>query len=286
MIRRPARPHAPGALARRVFRWGCDGVLWVARRRATTASETTATRSCLVLAPHPDDETLGCGALLSQRVRAGARVDVVVATDGRGSFASTTLTPDDLAAVRHDEVCGALRELGVDGGAVSFLGFEDGTLSRHRAELAAQVRAAIEWAGADDLIIPLPVDGHPDHRALALAALQGVRDAGARCRVLGYAVWLAKVDAWTGGRRGPGAAVDVAARLADVLVRLPTEVVVDPGAAHAKRRAVAWHRSQTTNLTGEPGWPSLGAEDLRRFVREDELFFVLDGAVTRSLSRR
>lgn len=262
-------------LGRTALRRGCDALLWVARRRATVATGEAATRSCLVFAPHPDDETLGCGALLSQRSAAGARVEIVVATDGRNSFRSEKLTPDELAAVRHDEVLAALAVLGVAPEQVTFLGFEDGSLAGEVEALTARVGEAIGRADIDDLVIPLAIDGHPDHRALASAVLEHVRVAGHGGRILGYPIWLAKLDAWTAGERGAGVVAGAASKLADVIARVPTELVTDRGATADKRRAMACHRSQISNLTGEPGWPMLGPADLSRFLRDDELYFVV-----------
>ena len=268
-------------LGRAALRGASDALLWAARRRATVASEEVATRSCLVLAPHPDDETLGCGALVARRARAGARIEIVIATDGRNSFPSNRLTPAELAAIRHDEVLAAVATLGVDPVRVGFLGFEDRSLAGHVDALIDRVGAVIDRADVDDLVVPLAIDGHPDHRALASAVGEHLRRVGHRGRVLAYPVWLGKQDAWTAGGHGMGVVPEVVSKLADVVARVPTELVVDRLAAGAKRRATACHRSQITNLTGEANWPTLGPADLRRFLREDELYFVVadDGTV-------
>ena len=71
------------------------------QRRAVDETLGAAGRSCLVLAPHPDDETLGVGALIARKRAAGTRVRVLVVTDGRGSHVSSVLDPDALAAVRR-----------------------------------------------------------------------------------------------------------------------------------------------------------------------------------------
>jgi LmbE family N-acetylglucosaminyl deacetylase len=49
--------------------------------RAEDFTSQTATRSCLVLAPHPEDETLDCGATVLRKLAAGATVHVVTAAD-------------------------------------------------------------------------------------------------------------------------------------------------------------------------------------------------------------
>jgi len=55
----------------------------IATARDVTAG--TSLRSMLVVAPHPDDETLGCGARIILSRRQGSRVKLLVATDGAGS---------------------------------------------------------------------------------------------------------------------------------------------------------------------------------------------------------
>jgi len=262
---------------RAALRRGADALLWVARRRATIVGEEASTRSCLVFAPHPDDETLGCGALVARRTRAGAQVHVVVATDGCNSFSSARLTPAELAAVRHHEVLAALATLGVDPEKVGFLGFEDGSLAEHLGALVERVGGVIDRVDADDLVVPFVVDGHPDHRALATAVREHLQRSDHRGRVLAYPVWLGQRDAWTAGRHGTSVLGEAMSRFADVVARVPTEIVVDPMAARAKRQAADCHRSQLTNLTGEPDWPTLRPRDLQRLLRDEEVYFVVRG---------
>src|SRR5271157_4034878 len=61
----------------------CEGLAVVGRplllARATDMTAQTTTRSCLILAPHPDDETLGCGATIMRKLSSGSSVQVVIA---------------------------------------------------------------------------------------------------------------------------------------------------------------------------------------------------------------
>ncbi len=98
----------------------------VGRARDITAD--SAARSALVLAPHPDDETIGCGATIARKVARGTPVHVVIATDS-----------DD--AGRRDECAEACRRLGLSPGALQFLGLPDGVLDAHPHELDAALRA-------------------------------------------------------------------------------------------------------------------------------------------------
>ena len=87
-------------------------------------------RSCLVVAPHPDDETIGCGATIARKRAAGTDTWVLVVTDGRHSHRSAQVRPLQLAALREEESRRACELLGVDPDQVRFGGFEEGTLGR------------------------------------------------------------------------------------------------------------------------------------------------------------
>ena len=78
---------------------------------AVAASVLLRGRPLLVLAPHPDDESLGCGALLAQAF-AGVGAHVACLTDGAASHPGSRLVPpDQLAAIRRAEVLDAVAPL-------------------------------------------------------------------------------------------------------------------------------------------------------------------------------
>ncbi len=92
----------------------------------------------LVIAPHPDDEALGCGGLIQQAVGRGAHVWVVVMTNGDGAEWSVLLGERDLrlspeafirlGRQRREESLEALRMLGVPAKQTDFLGFPNAGL--------------------------------------------------------------------------------------------------------------------------------------------------------------
>lgn len=93
-------------------------------------------RRLLVIAPHPDDETLGCGGVIARAARDGVPVAVVFVTQGDGSRATAAREfkrlqprPAQLIAMgrmRQEEARAALTALGVSGDALHFLGYPDG----------------------------------------------------------------------------------------------------------------------------------------------------------------
>ena len=123
----------------------------------------------VVVAAHPDDETLGAGGVLRALHAAGADVSLVVATDGEAAYPDLDASARArLAGVRRVELGAALRAQGLDGIAVEWLGLPDSGLDEHAGALRDALTPLL--AGADAYLAPWPGDPHPDHRAAGLAA--------------------------------------------------------------------------------------------------------------------
>ncbi|MBI3962272.1 MAG: PIG-L family deacetylase [Deinococcus sp.] len=99
-----------------------------------------ADQRILILAPHPDDEILGAGGLISRQIAQGAQVQVVLVTNGdgyryaiTGHFLHLQVPPADyrrLAYRRQQETLAALGTLGLDSSSVIFLGYPDRGVAR------------------------------------------------------------------------------------------------------------------------------------------------------------
>lgn len=99
------------------------------------ADPPSRSQRILVFAPHCDDETLGCGGMMSMAEKAGARVRVVLITNGDGfrfgvarTYRTIRVTPQKCISYAHrrqKETLAALRELGISSGNVVFLGYPD-----------------------------------------------------------------------------------------------------------------------------------------------------------------
>lgn len=209
----------------------------------------------VVVAAHPDDESLGAGGLIAEAACRGLPVDVVVATLGEASHpGSPTVTPERLADRRAEEVVMAVRRLAPQA-RVHLLRLPDGQLSDHVAAVRAAVTAHAT-AGCW-VLAPWAGDGHPDHSAAAAGAAAAALEVGATS--LEYPVW-----AWhwatPADPRVPWGQ----------LVRLPLE----DGVRERKRTALAAHRSQTEALSDQPGDEVLLAPGfVAHFDRPHELFF-------------
>jgi len=140
----------------------------------------------LVIAPHPDDEAIGCGGAVLNHVDAGDRVVVAVLTSGE--LGLKHLPREEAWRVREAESLAAASLLGTK--APHFLRLPDWGLE-HAVQAAASELAPIIAREQPELIyLPHEGDGHPDHRAcmaILRAALAG--RPGATPRLRAYELW-------------------------------------------------------------------------------------------------
>lgn len=128
----------------------------------------------LVLAPHPDDESIGCGGLL---LKFPGQCDVVVLTDGRYGGLSGQSEIDTIA-LRRLELGKAMIYVGVNN--YLFLEAEDGKLSENFAKFSN-----LDINGYDAIFVPAPGENHPDHSCVYEFLLRLKPQA----RIFTYEVW-------------------------------------------------------------------------------------------------
>jgi LmbE family N-acetylglucosaminyl deacetylase len=213
--------------------------IWSRTRRRAKPLRLPAVAT-LIVAPHPDDETLMAGGLIATQRARGIDVHVLAITDGEAAY--ETADRVELAAHRRTEQLAALGELGVGPDAVTRLGVPDGSAADHVDEIADAI-AAFDQVGL--VVAPWTGDHHCDHEAVGAAA----RAAVARTRgALIFGLF------WTWHRRTPD-------ELADEQF---IELELDADARRLRRLAIDCHRTQfeqdhetpqlTENLIGPLRW--------------------------------
>lgn len=168
-------------------------------------------RVAWVLAPHPDDDTFGCGGtILLKRLR-GLRVRIVYLTDGGASHPGhPSLSVEALACRRREEAVAAASVLGADPADLRFLHAADGTLKdlapneadRLVDELAADLNATVP----DEILLPGRADGSSEHEAAFRLVGRALRRLKTSPALLEFPVWawwspLRLVDPLLRGRR-------------------------------------------------------------------------------------
>jgi LmbE family N-acetylglucosaminyl deacetylase/SAM-dependent methyltransferase len=228
-----------------------------ARYRALHTLPRPGAGRVVVVAAHPDDETLGAGGLLAELAAAGRPGEVVVVTDGAASHpGSPTIGPAELRDRRAAEVRAAVAVLS-PGARVTLLGHPDGAVRDCRPSITADLRRILRDGPAPALVVaPWRGDGHRDHRVTGEICDELARELDVP--FVEYPIWL-----WHwGSPDDPRVPWDRlrALPLADRSVVL-------------KHRAVAEHRTQVRALSAAAAdLPPLHPSFVQGFDRDVEVY--------------
>ncbi len=131
----------------------------------------------LLLAPHPDDETIGCGGFL---LKYGAQCDVVLLTDGR--HGDSAVDPAEMAEIRKREFEDVMSRYAVK--SVRMMNFEDGKVIDRFKDFST-----LDFEKYDYVFMPHPMDMHKDHAAVSCLFKRLARTRPFGGRVVYYEIW-------------------------------------------------------------------------------------------------
>jgi LmbE family N-acetylglucosaminyl deacetylase len=192
----------------------------------------------LVVAPHPDDESLGCGGLVATLALTGTAFCFVFVTDGGASHPGSRAWPRKrLVACRRDEAVEALRRLNVEDANIIFLALLDAAMPARGSPVwdksVSQFADIITEFNPALALLPWRRDPHCDHRASWRLTRDSLRLANAHPEILEYPIWLDEFGEEDDRPRNDEA----------------RQVVFDIAAVlEAKRAAITAHLTQTTRL--------------------------------------
>lgn len=149
---------------------GKDGCGLTVDMTSLTYSDPPAAKRVLILAPHPDDETLGCGGTIALYALQGSDIRLIVISDAKKLSSDITGGNGNIIDIRRQEAIQASRILGI--GKVQFWDFPDGELSDFTADIWCKVDAFTREFLPDIVFAPSPIDHHKDHIAVAGMALK------------------------------------------------------------------------------------------------------------------
>jgi LmbE family N-acetylglucosaminyl deacetylase len=222
---------------------------------STDVTNDTARRPCLVVAPHPDDETLGAGATIMRKVDAGTPVHLVVVTDGSKSPIGD---PAEVSALRSSELRAACAVLGLSDGDVTRLPFVDAELEGTGDALVAAIAEVVARWRPVEVLVTGEDDPHDDHALVGVATRRAL--AGTEVRLFSYPIWQFDRPARLVGRLRRGGR---------------PELVRTGGYRDRKREAIAAYPSQLADRDDAP--EGLRPNFLRNFDGPYEVFFPLPG---------
>ncbi|HKV18950.1 MAG TPA: PIG-L family deacetylase [Mycobacterium sp.] len=173
--------------ARPLVEGGTPVEMWTRWGRRFPALTIEHCPALLLVAAHPDDETLGLGATAAALADRGVNVQVVAVTDGEAAYPEDPAGRTALASERREELVAAMARLRLP--RPIFLGIPDGEVTANEDRLELELEAllaesppgtwcAATWRG----------DGHPDHEATGRAAAAASLDVPSV--FIEYPIWM------------------------------------------------------------------------------------------------
>ncbi|HEY9880634.1 MAG TPA: PIG-L family deacetylase [Leptolyngbyaceae cyanobacterium] len=218
--------------------------------------------NAVIVAPHADDETLGCGGLIALKRQQGARVAVVILTDGAASHPDhPQLSRAQLVEMRQQEARQALGVLGVPPEQVHFLNQPDqgvATLSEPAMQsVLTQLVQILQDLAPQESYVTYRRDVHPDHEATYWLVADAIAQSQLPVRLYEYPIytlwrpWLLNLEA----------------EEIRTLHRLPIRPVLSQ-----KKQAIRVYRSQYLPIPPDKK-ATLPDGFIYRFMQPYELFF-------------
>ncbi|QAA80910.1 methyltransferase domain-containing protein [Aequorivita sp. H23M31] len=153
--------------------------------------------NALILAPHPDDEVLGCGGLIQFLLEQNISVFVCFVTSGGASHPnSKEYPPKKLAALREKEAIKSCEILGVKKEDVFFMRQPDSCLSKLNENIQVKNREKLiqilKEFSISSIILPWERDPHPDHIASCKLGKLAAEEVDSEIQLIEYPIWLWK----------------------------------------------------------------------------------------------
>lgn len=147
-----------------------------------------------IIAPHPDDEVLGCGGLITRLAEKGNAPHVIIMTGGENSHhGCCTLSKEDIVQARHRLTIQAAELLGVPTTHIHCLHYPDGEITLANTEKTVKLRTLLQELGCDAVFIPHWGEGWSDHTRTAQIIKKMNLD---NVELYEYCVWMWYYNIW------------------------------------------------------------------------------------------
>lgn len=165
------------------------------RFRSTHCRSINISGTTLIIAPHPDDEVIGCGGLIARLVGEGKTPHIIIMTGGEGSHENCCSTSaDEIIKARRNLTRKALSILGVSEQYIHELNFPDGGISENCDQTAA-LKKKINALKPQSVFVPHWGEGWNDHVETARIVK---RILSPDVDIWEYCVWMWFYNVWRG----------------------------------------------------------------------------------------
>ncbi len=242
---------------------GTERANWQQKATVLTEADLVKFGTTVVIAPHPDDESLGCGGIISLLRKSGLAVFVIFVSDGTLSHPNSKKYPAaKLRQLRETEALNALEILDVPAGNASFMRLKDRSVPNQNDPnfdtTVQQMHEKLESLHPETILVTWEKDPHPDHRASWQIVNKAASLLQKKPRILQYLIWI-----WELGKQS------------DLLINQHSKLYLVKIASvfQQKKNAIAAHVSQVSRLIDDdPKGFILSPEILAHFDYADELF--------------
>ena len=150
----------------------------------------------LIVAPHPDDEIIGCSGLMQSLLKTGKEVFVVILTGGEGSHCGCcSISTSDLIKARRELAVKANMQVGISKDNLYFLHYQDGNI-HYEYQDTEKLASLIKKVRPDSIFVPHRGEGWNDHLQ-ARNIIQKLIENNSDIRLYEYCVWFWYYNTWS-----------------------------------------------------------------------------------------
>ncbi len=170
------------------------------RFRGYFTSQIVPEGRIVIVAPHPDDEVIGCGGLIARLISHGNPPHIIIMTGGEGSHNGCCNTSkDDIVNARRHLTRSALDILGMPDNYIHELNFQDGNINGNDTEVES-LKLLITDINPQSVFVPHWGEGWPDHINTAKLIRKIINSSSllTKPQVWEYCVWMWYYNVWRG----------------------------------------------------------------------------------------
>ena len=231
-------------------------------------------KRAIVFAPHPDDETLGCGGTIAKKLSEGYDISVVFLTDGRYALIelgiSSKPTPLEMKEMRREDALRAAKILGLREKNLIFLDFEDKSLDKHSGLVQEKIVETLQDVSPVEVFFPQAKEYNIDHRATNRIVRRAIEKSEVHPIEYQYIIaWKFPLYLLLHVVNEGAFDLLMSKVLEGDLVHVDISELL-----HLKIRAIREYNSQITVLSDKQKRPAIKNSFLKRFMKSHEKFFV------------
>jgi len=232
-------------------------------------------KKIVVFAPHPDDETLGCGGTIAKKIDSGYEVFIVFLTDGRYALkevgvVSERCCPLKMKDLRKRDALKASKVLGLPEENLFFLEIEDKTLQKHRKYAENKIVRILMDVNPTEIYLPQKMEYNLDHQMTNLIVREALKNSGLNPIEYQYTIaWKFPFYILKHILNERSFDILTCKLLKCKLVRVDISQYLP-----IKKMAILAYRSQLSLLFDGQSRPALKPSFISHFLRNKEKFFV------------